>query len=184
MRRIVSALLVGAVIVALSVQAQTISTHEIVKVLSAQGDITSSDLQAALGQWQLELFNLPHKTDFFSAQYIVDADENGRFEVGVDPVYTILGYPRLATAHTTVFCNVPVPFVEIRIHVLADFEVARNGQAQGMKQFGTMLFLSTGDVRGPWLMMLSVDLDNDGTSEGIMGVSTWFAVPIIPPQCP
>lgn len=49
-----------------------------------------------------------------------------------------------------------------------------------MKQFGTILFLSTGDVRGPWIMMLSVDLDNDGTSEGVMGVSTRFAVPIIP----
>ncbi len=184
MRRILLALLVGLVVVFLSVQAQTISTHEIVKVLSAQGDVTSSDLQAALGQWQLELFNLPHKTDFFQAQYIVDADENGKFEIGVDPVYTIMGYPRLATARTTVFCNVPMPFVEIRIHVLADFEVALNGQAQGIKQFGTILFLSTGDVRGPWIMVLSVDLDNDGTSEGVMGISTRFAVPIIPPQCP
>lgn len=91
MRRILSALLVGVMAVFLSAQAQTISTHEIVKVLSAQGDVTSSDLQAALGQWQLELFNLPHKTDFFQAQYVVDADENGRFEVGVDPVYTIMG---------------------------------------------------------------------------------------------
>lgn len=184
MRRILFALLAGVVTVVLSVQAQTISTHEIVKVLSAQGDVTSSDMQAALGQWQLELFNLPHKTDFFFAQYVVDADENGKFEIGVDPVYTITGYPRLATAQTTVFCSAPMTFAEIRIHVLADFEVALNGQAQGTKQFGTILFLSTGDMRGPWLMMLSVDLDGDGTSEGVMGVSTRFAVPIIPPECP
>lgn len=184
MRRILLALLVGVVAVFVSVQAQTFSTHEIVRILSAQGDITSSDLQAALGQWQLELFNLPHKTDFFRAEYVVDANENGKFEIGVDPVYAIMGYPRLATARTTVFCSAPMPFIEIRIQVLADFEVTLNGQAQGMKQFGTILFLSTGDMRGPWIMMLSLDLDNDGTSEGVMGISTRFAVPIIPPQCP
>lgn len=184
MRRIFIALVLSVVTVVMSGQAQTLSTHEIVRILSAQGDVTSSDLQAALGQWQLELFNLPHKTDFFTAQYVVDADGNGKFEAGVDPVYSINGYPRLATARTTVFCSGPTPFVEIRIHVLADFEVTLNGRAQGGKQFGTILFLSTGDIRGPWFMMLSVDLDNDGTSEGVLGVSTRFAVPIIPPTCP
>lgn len=182
MRRVLLALLVSVVAVFLSVQAQTISTHEIVTVLSAQGDVTSSDLQAALGQWQLELYNLPNKTDFFSAQYLVDADENGRFEVGLDPVYTITGKPRLATATTTVYCGVPEPFVTIRVNVLADFQIVRDSQPFGGPQFGTILFL--GDVRGPWIMMLSLDLDNDGTSEGVMGFSTRFALPIILPQCP
>jgi hypothetical protein len=85
MRRILCALLVGVTVVFLSAQAQTLSTHEIVRVLSAQGDVTTSDLHPALGQWQLELYNLPNRTDFFSAQYLVDADENGKFEVGARP---------------------------------------------------------------------------------------------------
>ena len=182
MRRILSALLVGVGAVVLSVQAQTLSTHEIVRILSAQGDVTSSDLQAALGQWQLELYNLPNKTDFFFAQYLVDADENGKFEMGVDPVYTITGQPRLATATTTVYCGVPEPFVTMRVNVLADFQVSRDSQPLGGTQFGTLLFF--GDVRGPWLMMLSLDLNNDGKPEGVMGVSTRFALPIIPPKCP
>ncbi|MFN4218357.1 MAG: hypothetical protein ACK4HB_03645 [Candidatus Bipolaricaulia bacterium] len=182
MRRILFALLVGAVAVFLSAHAQTLSTHEIVRILSAQGDVTSSDLQAALGQWQLELYNLPNKTDFFSAQYLVDADENGKFEVGVDPVYTITGKPRLATATATAYCGVPEPFVTIRVNVLADFQVVRDGQPLGGTQFGTILFL--GEVRGPWIMMLSLDLDGDGTSESVMGFSTRFALPIIPPKCP
>ncbi len=182
MRHILSALLVGVMAAFLSAQAQTLSTHEIVRVLSAQGDVTSSDLLAALGQWQLELSNLPNKTDFFSAHYLVDADENGKFEAGQDPLYTITGKPRLATATATVFCGVPEPFVTIRVNVLADFDVVRDGQRVGGTQFGTILFL--GDVRGPWIMMLSVDLDGDGISEGVMGVSTRFALPIIPPQCP
>ncbi len=182
MRRILCALLVGGTF--LSAQAQTLSTHQIVRVLSAQGDITASDLQAALGQWQLELYNFPTKTDFFSAQYLVDADENGRFEAGLDPVYEITGQPRLVTAHATAFCSSPQPFVEMRVHVIADFQIRRNGQPQGGPQSGTILFLSSGDVRGPWVMMLSVDLDNDGTSEGVMGISTRFALPLIPPRCP
>lgn len=182
MRRVLFVLLIG--VVAVSVQAQILSTHEIVRILSAQGDVTASDLQAALGQWQLELFNLPNKTDFFSAQYVVDADENGKFEAGVDPVYTIIGQPRLVTATARAFCGGPAPFVEIRVHVIADFQVARNGQPVGGTQSGTMLFLASGDLRGPWIMMLSLDIDNDGTSEGVMGVSTRFALPIIPPKCP
>jgi len=184
MRRILFALLVGVVTVLLSAQAQTLSTHEIVRILSAQGDVTSADLQPALGQWQLELFNLPNKTDFFQAQYLVDADENGRFEAGLDPVYTIAGQPRLVTATARAFCGGPAPSVEIRVHVIADFQVTRNGQPVGGTQSGTILFLSSGDVRGPWIMMLSLDLDNDGVSEGVLGVSTQFALPIIPPRCP
>lgn len=185
MRRIISVLLVGVVaIVVGTVHAQTISTHEIVRVLSAQGDVTASDLQAALGQWQLELYNLPHKTDFFQAEYLVDADANGKFEIGFDPVYTITGQPRLVTARATAFCGNPLPFIEIQVRALADFQVARNGQPQGARQFGTMLFLALGDGRGPWLMNLSVDLDNNGVSEGVMGISTRFMLPIIPPQCP
>jgi len=182
MRRILCALLVGVMTVFLSAQAQILSTHEIVRMLSAQGDITASDLQPALGQWQLELYNLPNKTDFFSAQYLVDADENGRFEVGIDPVYTITGKPRLVTATATAYCGVPEPFVTIRVSVLADFQIVRDGQPAGGTQFGTILFL--GDERGPWIMMLSVDLDNDGTSEGVMGFSTRFTLPLLPPQCP
>lgn len=184
MRRILFALLVGIVTVFVSAQAQILSTHEIVRILSAQGDITSSDLQAALGQWQLELYNLPNRTDFFFAQYLVDADENGKFEAGVDPVYAITGHPRLVTATARVFCGGPAPSVEIRVHVIADFQVTRNGQPVGDAQSGTILFLSSGDVRGPWLMMLSLDLNNDGISEGVLGVSTRFALPIIPPKCP
>ncbi len=182
MRRIPCALLVSVAIVFLSAQAQILSTHEIVRILSAQGDVTSSDLQAALGQWQLELYNLPTKTDFFSAQYLVDADENGRFEMGQDPVYSITGQPRLTTATATAYCSVPEPFVTIRVHVLADFQLSINGQPQGGTQFGTILFV--GDERGPWIMMLSLDLNNDGKSEGVMGVSTRFALPLIPPTCP
>jgi hypothetical protein len=184
MRRILCALLVGVTVVFLSAQAQILSTHEIVRILSAQGDVTASDMYPALGHWQLELYNLPNKTDFFSAQYLVDADENGKFEVGPDPVYEITGQPKLVTAHATVFCTSPAPFVEIRVHVIADFQVSRNGQPQGGKQSGTILFLASGDLRGPWLMMLSVDFDNDGTSDGVLGVSTRFALPLIPPKCP
>jgi hypothetical protein len=184
MRRILCALLVGVMTVFLSAQAQTLSTHEIVRMLSAQGDVTAADLQPALGQWQLELYNLPNKTDFFSAQYLVDADENGKFEVGLDPVYEITGQPRLVTAHATAFCGSPQPFVEIRVQAIVDFQITRNGQPQGGKQSGTILFLASGDLRGPWTMMLSVDLDNDGTSEGVLGVSTRFAVPILLPKCP
>jgi hypothetical protein len=184
MRRILCALLVGVMTVFLSAQAQTLSTHEIVRMLSAQGDVTAADLQPALGQWQLELYNLPNKTDFFSAQYLVDADENGKFEVGLDPVYEITGQPRLVTAHATAFCGSPQPFVEIRVQAIVDFQITRNGQPQGGKQSGTILFLASGDVRGPWTMVLSVDLDNDGTSEGVLGVSTRFAVPILLPKCP
>jgi hypothetical protein len=184
MRRILCALLVGVMTVFLSAQAQILSTHEIVRILSAQGDVTASDLQPALGQWQLELYNLPNRTDFFSAQYLVDADENGKFEVGLDPVYEITGQPKLVTAHVKVFCGSPQPFVEIRVQAIADLQVTRNGQPQGGKQAGTILFLASGDLRGPWTMMLSVDLDNDGTSEGVLGVSTRFAVPILIPQCP
>jgi hypothetical protein len=120
MRRILCALLVGVMIVFLSAQAQILSTHEIVRVLSAQGDVTASDLQPALGQWQLELYNLPNRTDFFSAQYLVDADENGKFEVGLDPVYEITGQPKLVTAHVKVFCGSPQPFVEIRVQAIVD----------------------------------------------------------------
>ncbi len=167
-----------------SSQAQTVSTHEIVRILSAQGDVTASDLQAALGQWQLELYNLPNKTDFFQANYLVDTDENNKFEIGVDPVYSITGQPRLVTARATAFCGGPMPFIEMRVHVLGDFQVALNGHPQGGTQSGTILFLSSGDGRGPWLMMLSLDLDGDGGSEGIVGVSTRFALPMIPPQCP
>jgi hypothetical protein len=184
MRRILCALLVGVMTVFLSAQAQILSTHEIVRILSAQGDVTASDMYPALGQWQLELYNLPNRTDFFSAQYLVDADENGKFEVGLDPVYEITGQPKLVTAHATAFCGSPVPFVEIRVQAIVDLQVTRNGQPQGGKQAGTILFLASGDLRGPWVMMLSVDLDNDGMSEGVLGVSTRFALPIIPPQCP
>ncbi len=184
MRRTLCVLLVGVVAVFLSVQAQSVSTHKIVRILSAQGDVTASDLQAALGQWQLELYNLPNKTDFFSAQYLVDADENGRFEAGVDPVYMITGQPRLVTATARVFCGGPAPFVEIRVHAIADFQLFINGQPVGGAQSGTILFLSSGDRRGPWIMMLSLDLNNDGKSEGVLGVSTRFALPIIPPTCP
>jgi hypothetical protein len=108
MRRILCALLVGVMTVFLSAQAQILSTHEIVRMLSAQGDVTAADLQPALGQWQLELYNLPNRTDFFSAQYLVDADENGKFEVGLDPVYEITGQPKLVTAHVKVFCGSPL----------------------------------------------------------------------------
>lgn len=184
MRRTLCVLVVGVVAVFLSAQAQTVSTHEIVRVLSAQGDVTASDLQAAFGQWQLELYNLPNKTDFFQADYLVDADENGKFEIGVDPVYTITGQPRLVTARATAFCGGPMPFIEMRVHLLGDFQVALNGHPQGGTQSGTVLFLSSGDGRGPWLMMLSLDLNNDGKSEGVLGVSTRFALPIIPPTCP
>ncbi|MCX8102998.1 MAG: hypothetical protein N3E42_00935 [Candidatus Bipolaricaulota bacterium] len=184
MRRILVVLLVGVGAVVLGVQGQVLSTHEIVRVLSAQGDVTSSDLQAALGQWQLELYNLPNKTDFFSAQYLVDADANGKFEVGVDPVYAITGQPRLVTATARVFCNRPDQPVEARVHVIADFQVARNGQPQGGTQSGTILFLALGDLRGPWLMTLSLDLNNDGKSEGVLGMATRFALPLIPPKCP
>ena len=184
MRRILCALLVGVTVVFLSAQAQILSTHEIVRTLSAQGDVTASDLYPALGQWQLELYNLPNKTDFFYAQYLVDTDENGKFEMGLDPVYEITGQPRLVTAHVKVFCSSPEPFVEIRVQAIVELQVTRNGQPQGGKQSGTILFLASGDLRGPWVMMLSVDLDNDGTSEGVLGVSTRFALPIIPPECP
>ena len=184
MRRILCALLVGITGVFLSAQAQILSTHEIVRTLSAQGDVTASDLYPALGQWQLELYNLPNKTDFFYAQYLVDTDENGKFEMGLDPVYEITGQPRLVTAHVKVFCSSPEPFVEIRVQAIVELQVTRNGQPQGGKQSGTILFLASGDLRGPWVMMLSVDLDNDGTSEGVLGVSTRFALPIIPPECP
>ncbi len=184
MRRILCALLVGVAIAFLSAQAQIVFTHEIVRILSAQGDVTASDLHAALGQWRLELYNLPNKTDFFSAHYLVDADENGKFEMGLDPVYEITGQPRLVTAHATAFCSSPEPFVEIRVQAIVDLQVTRNGQPQGGKQTGTILFLASGDLRGPWIMMLSVDVDNDGTSEGVLGVSTRFALPIMPPTCP
>ena len=184
MRRILCALLVGVMTVFLSAQAQILSTHEIVRMLSAQGDVTASVMYPALGQWQLELYNLPNRTDFFSAQYLVDADENGKFEVGLDPVYEITGQPKLVTAHATAFCGSPQPFVEIRVQAIVDFQITRNGQPQGGKQSGTILFLASGDLRGPWLMMLSVDFDNDGTSEGVLGVSTRFALPLIPPKCP
>ncbi len=52
MRRTLLVLLVGVVAVSVSVQAQSVSTHEIVRILSAEGDVTASDLQAAFGQWQ------------------------------------------------------------------------------------------------------------------------------------
>jgi hypothetical protein len=185
MRRILCALLVGITVVFLSAQAQIVSTHEVVRILSAQGDVTASDLQAALGQWQLELFNLPNKTDFFSAQYLVDADENGKFEMGLDPVYEITGQPRLVTATARAFCSGPAPFVEVRVHVIADFQVLVNSQPLGGTQVGTILFFSSGGGRGgPWIMMLSLDLNNDGKSEGALGVSTRFALPILPPKCP
>ncbi|MCI2431640.1 hypothetical protein LM602_03670 [Candidatus Acetothermia bacterium] len=163
---------------------QTLSTHALLRVFAAEGDLFSADLTAVYGRWEAAIFNLPTKTDFFEANYLADANADGKFEVGVDPFYTIKGSPTLATASATVRCSSGQPlFTQIRVHVLLNVELFVNGQRRGSTQSATAFFLSD-RLRGPWLMTLALDLNGDGISESVLGTSTRFSPPLILPACP
>ncbi len=163
---------------------QTLSTHTVLRVFAAEGDLFAADLVAAYGRWEAAIFSLPTKKDFFEANYLVDANGDGKFEVGVDPLYTIKGLPTLATASATVRCSGGQPlFIQIRAHLLMNAELFVNGQLRAGAQPATALFLSD-SLRGPWTMTLSLDLNGDGISDSVLGTSTRFAPPLILPSCP
>ncbi|MCS6937072.1 MAG: hypothetical protein NZ610_03835 [Candidatus Bipolaricaulota bacterium] len=186
MRRLSLALLALAVLVvgAEAPAQQVLSAHSVLRLLSAEGDLTSSDLQPALGTWRVEISPLPTVSPLFEAIYLVDANADGKFDQNSDPVYALRGVPRLATANVTVRCSGGSPlFIEGRIHVLLDVQVTVNGQPRGGVQFATLMLLALGDLR-TWTMMLSLDLNGDGVSDGITGIATRVAPPLIAPSCP
>lgn len=167
-----------------SAQAQTLSAHAVVRVLAAAGDVTIADLQPALGSWRVEISPLPTVPTLFEAVYLVDANADGKFDHNTDPVYALRGVPRLATASVTVRCSGGSPlFVEGRINILLDVQLTVNGQPQGGVQFATLTLLALGDLR-TWTMILSLDLNGDGVSEGLTGTATRVAPPLLVPSCP
>jgi hypothetical protein len=123
----------------------------------------------------------PSRRDCCSAQYLVDADENGKCDVGLDPVDEITGLPELvyrprekcSVAALSRSSGVP------RAGHCTIFRSTRNGQAARAGSKRARFSFWRRETAGPWTMVLSVDLDNVGTApEGVLGVSTRFAVPI------